>query len=361
MNQKKEVTIYDIAKKLNLSTTTISRALRDNPTIGKKTRKKIHEVAKKLGYRHNTFASSLRNQKTNTIGIILHELKSSFITSVLSGIEKITTEAGYNLIITHSSESFEKEIENANNLYHKRVDGIIASLAFNTTDLDHFKQFEEKHIPVIFFDRVDESGNYPKVIIDNYKGGYQATQHLIDQGCKRIAMVTATLQRNVYSQRHKGYMEALEKNNIPYKKDYVLVKDLSDQSGIEAALQILKMKPMPDGLFITNDYSAAVCMHKLKEHGIRIPEDIAIVGFNNDSICNVVDPQLTTIDYPGIEIGEITARNLINHLKGVSNINGINTNIVRSDLIIRKSSLKKGESNHLPKTEKKRKKSVANV
>jgi len=354
MNQKKEVTIYDIAKKLNLSTTTISRALRDNPTIGKKTRKKIHEMAKKLGYRHNTFASSLRNQKTNTIGIILHELKSSFITSVLSGIERITTEAGYNLIITHSSESFDKEIENANNLYHKRVDGIIASLAFNTKDFHHFKQFDEKNIPVIFFDRVDESANYPKVIIDNYKGGYQATQHLIEQGCKRIVMMTATLQRNVYAQRHRGYMEALIENNIPYRKDYVFIKDLSDKSGIEAALEILKMKPRPDGLFITNDYSAAVCMHTLKEHGIRIPEDIGIVGFNNDSICNVVDPQLTTINYPGIEIGEIAARNLVNHLKGISDINGINTNIIRSDLIIRKSSLKKNPSKKVPKKSAKR-------
>jgi LacI family transcriptional regulator len=164
---------------------------------------------------------------------------------------------------------------------------------------------------------------------------------LIEQGCKRIVLVTANLKRNVYAQRHKGYKDALYDNNIPYNENYVLIKDLSEQCGIEAAKEILKMKPRPDGAFITNDFSAAVCMQTLKEHGVRIPEDIAIVGFNNDAIGKIVEPQLTTIDYPGIDMGEIAARNLINHLKGISNIKHTQTIVVRSDLIIRKSSLKK--------------------
>lgn len=341
MKPKKEITIYDIAQKLALSSATVSRGLQDNPAINKNTRKKIQDAAKELGYRHNNFASSLRKQKSNTIGVIVHELNSNFITSVLAGIEKITTEAGYDLIIAHSSESFEKEVANALNLFHKRVDGLIASLAFNTNGLDHFNSFEKKGIPIIFFDRVEEKGESTKVIIDNYKCGYQATQHLIEQGCKRIVLVTANQKRNVYAQRHKGYTDALFDNNIPYDKSRVLIKDLSEQCGVEAALQIMKMKPLPDGAFITNDFSAAVCMQTLKEHGIRIPEDIAIVGFNNDAISKIVEPQLTTIHYPGIDMGEIAARNLINHLKGVSNIKHTNTIVVRSDLIIRKSSLRK--------------------
>jgi LacI family transcriptional regulator len=343
MKPKKDVTIYDIAQKLALSSATVSRALQDHPAINKNTRKKIQEAARELGYRHNTFASSLRKQKTNTIGVIVHELNSNFITSVLAGIEKVTTEARYDLIIAHSSESFEKEAANALNLFHKRVDGLIASLAFDTKGLDHYKQFEEKGIPVIFFDRVEEQTESTKVIIDNYKCGYQATQHLIDQGCRRIVLVTANLKRNVYAQRHKGYTDALYDNGITYNKEYVLIKDLSEQCGVEAALQILKMKPLPDGAFITNDFSAAVCMQTLKEHGVRIPEDIAVVGFNNDAISKIVEPQMTTIHYPGIDMGEIAARNLINHLKGVSNIKHTNTIVVRSDLIIRKSSLKKGK------------------
>jgi LacI family transcriptional regulator len=341
MKPKKDVTIYDIAQKLALSSATVSRGLQDHPAINKNTRKKIQEAAKELGYRHNTFASSLRKQRTNTIGVIVHELNSNFITSVLAGIEQVTTEAGYDLIIAHSSESYEKEAANALNLFHKRVDGLIASLAFDTKGLDHYHCFEEKGIPVIFFDRVEEKSESTKVIIDNYKCGYQATQHLIEQGCRRIVLVTANLKRNVYAQRHKGYTDALYDNNIPYNKDWVLIKDLSEQCGVEAALQIMKMKPLPDGAFITNDFSAAVCMQTLKEHGIRIPDDIAVVGFNNDAISKIIEPQLTTIHYPGIDMGEIAARNLINHLQGHSNIKLTNTIVVRSELIIRKSSLKK--------------------
>jgi LacI family transcriptional regulator len=341
MKPKKDITIYDIAQKLDLSSATVSRALQDHPAINKNTRKKIQDAAKELGYRHNNFASSLRKQKTNTIGVIVHELNSNFITSVLAGIEKVTTQAGYDLIIAHSSESFEKEAANALNLFHKRVDGLIASLAFDTKGLDHYKQYEEKGIPVIFFDRVEEKSDSTKVIIDNYKCGYQATQHLVEQGCRRIVLVTANLKRNVYAQRHKGYTDALFDNGISYNKEYVLIKDLSEQCGVEAALQILKMKPLPDGAFITNDFSAAVCMQTLKEHGVRIPEDIAVVGFNNDAISKIIEPQLTTIHYPGIDMGEIAARNLINHLKGISNISQTNTIVVRSELIIRKSSLKK--------------------
>ncbi|MBL7740801.1 MAG: LacI family DNA-binding transcriptional regulator [Chitinophagaceae bacterium] len=341
MKPKKDVTIYDIAQKLALSSATVSRALQDHPAINKHTRKKIQDTAKELGYRHNTFASSLRKQKTNTIGVIVHELNSNFITSVLAGIEKVTAETGYDIIIAHSSESFEKEAANALNLFHKRVDGLIASLAFNTKGLDHYHPFEEKGIPVVFFDRVEEKSDSPKVIIDNYKCGYQATQHLIEQGCKKIVLVTASLKRNVYAQRHKGYMDALYDNGVTFDKDLVLIKDLSEQCGVEAAMQILKMKPLPDGAFITNDFSAAVCMQTLKENGIKIPGDIAIVGFNNDAISKIVEPQLTTIDYPGVDIGEIAARNLINHLRGISNIRHTHTIVVRSDLIIRKSSLKK--------------------
>ena len=340
MKPKKDITIYDIAQRLSLSSATVSRALQDHPAINKNTRKKIQQTAKDLGYRHNTFARSLRKQKTNTIGVIVHELNSNFITSVLAGIEKVTTEAGYDLIIAHSSESYTKEAANALNLFHKRVDGLIASLAFDTKDLEHYKSYEEKGIPVIFFDRVEEKSESTKVIIDNYKCGYQATRHLIEQGCKKIVLVTASLKRNVYAQRHKGYTDALYDSGITYEKERVLIKDLSEQCGVEAALQILKMKPLPDGVFITNDFSAAVCMRTLREHGVRIPEDIAIVGFNNDAISKLVEPQMTTIDYPGIDMGEIAARNLINHLKGLSDLKHTNTIVVRSDLIIRSSSLK---------------------
>ena len=347
MFREKEVTIYDLADKLNISIATVSRALKDDPVVSKKTKKKVFELAEKMGYRSNHFARNLRRQQTNTIGIIVHELNSNFITSVLSGVETVTTEAGYDLIITHSSEGYLKEAANAKNLFHKRVDGLIASLAFDTDDLKHFQRFVDKGIPVIFFDRVEQDGNNTVVIIDNYKCGYQATQHLIEQGCKRIVHVTASLKRNVYSQRYKGYRDALFDNGISFDESFLIIKDLSENAGIESAMEILRIKPLPDGAFITNDFVAAVCMRTLKENDIVIPDDIAVVGFNNDAISKLIEPALTTIDYPGKDMGKIAARNLIDHLRGISNIKNTNTIIVNSNLIIRKSSLKK--ENHFIK------------
>lgn len=338
----KEVTIYDLARELSLSPATISRGLQNNKRISKETTKRILAKAEEMGYRHNSFASSLRKQKSHTIGVMVHELNSNFITSVLAGIERVTTEAGYDLIIAHSSESYKKEASNASNLFHKRVDGLIASLSFDTRSLEHFQPYFDKGIPVIFFDRVEENTDTPKVIIDNYRSGYQATQHLIEQGCRRIALVTANLNRNVYAQRFRGYKEALVDHKIPFEQNLVLIKDLSEKCGREAAEEIMKMKNRPDGIFITNDFSAAVCLQTLKEKGVRIPEDIAIVGFNNDAISKIVEPQLSTINYPGIDMGEIAARNLIGHLKGETNLLQTNTIIVKSELIIRRSSLKKG-------------------
>ncbi|HSV11966.1 MAG TPA: LacI family DNA-binding transcriptional regulator [Hanamia sp.] len=340
MPKDKEVTIYDLASALNISIATVSRALKNDPVVSKQTKKKIFDLAEKMEYRTNHFARNLRSQNTNTIGIIVHELNSNFINSVLAGVEKVTTEAGYDLIIAHSSESYTKEVANAKNLFEKRVDGLIASLSFDTKNLDHFKVFKDKGVPVIFFDRVEQEGNNTVVVIDNYKCGYQATEHLIQQGCKRIVHITSSLKRNVYSQRFKGYKDALFDNGITFDENLLIINDLSEKAGIESAMQILKMNPLPDAAFITNDFVAAVCMRTLKENGIRIPEDIAIVGFNNDAICTLIEPALSTINYPGIDVGEVAARNLVNHLKGIGNIQNTNTIIIRSNLIIRKSSLK---------------------
>jgi LacI family transcriptional regulator len=345
MANRKEITIYDIAKKLKISPATVSRGLHNNPAISKITKKKIFDTAEEMGYRTNLFARNLRQQQTKTIGVIVHELNSSFITSVLAGIEKITAAEGYDIIIAHSSESARKEVANARNLFHKRVDGLIASLASDTTSLDHYRPFTDRGIPVLFFDRVEHEGNNTVVVIDNSKSGYMATKHLIEQGCKRIAHLTSSMTRNVYSERHKGYRQALAEHKLPATESLLIISDLSEKAGVEAALQIIKMKPRPDGIFITNDFVAAVCMRTLKEHHIKIPEDIAIVGFNNDVIGKLIEPALTTINYPGIDMGEIAARNLINHLQGISNLGQTNTIIVRSDLIVRKSSLKSGVAN----------------
>jgi LacI family transcriptional regulator len=341
MKQDKEVTIYDIAAKLNISAATVSRGLQGNPVISAKTRGRIIEKAKELGYRSNNFASNLRKSKTHTIGVLMHELNSTFMLSVLTGIEKVIAETSYDILIAHSAESGEKEVKNAHNLFHKRVDGLIASLAFDTPDLSHFDEFINKKIPVIFFDRVEENNVGTKIIINNFKAGYEVTKHLIDQGCKRIAHITGNFTRNVYDQRYKGYIAALQDHKVKYDEKIVFVNDLDKNSCIAAAKQLMGMKQMPDGLFVTSDFSAAICIQQFKEAGIRVPADIAVAGFNNDTISTIIEPKLTTINYSGFNVGETAARMLINHLESGININDSSTVVLDSELIIRASSLKR--------------------
>ena len=219
MSKSKEITIYDIATSLKISIATVSRALKNDPVVNRNTRRKIFELVETMGYRTNQMARNLRRKQTNTIGIIVHELRSNFITSVLAGVEKIAAEAGYDLIITHSSESCGKEIANAKSLFEKRVDGLIASLSLDTKNLDNFKPFENKGVPLIFFDRVEQDENNSVVIINNRKCGYIATRHLIEQGCKQIVAVTSSLRRNVYKQRYQGYQDALYDYSITPSDD----------------------------------------------------------------------------------------------------------------------------------------------
>jgi LacI family transcriptional regulator len=341
MTPRKDITIYDIAKVLHLSPATVSRALKDHPAIAAKTRKLITDKAKEMGYRSNNFASNLRRQKSNTIGIIVHELNSNFITTVLSGIEKVTAEAGYDIIIGHSSETYKKEAANADNLFHKRVDGLIASLAFDTKDLHHFDPFVKKGIPIVFFDRVEEYDYGTRIVIDNFKAGFEATAHLLQQGCSLIAHITANLTRNVYADRLAGYKQALEQNGMAYDPNLVIVNDLSEDAAIQAAQQILRMSPRPDGVFITNDFCAAIFLNALKDAGLNIPDDMAIVGFNNDAISKIIVPRLTTINYPGEQMGEQAARSLVAQLTNHSAHASPSKIVIPSELIIRASSVKR--------------------
>lgn len=342
--KNKEITIYDIAKALDISPATVSRGLRDHPAINRKTKKKIMDVAKEMGYRSNTFASSLRLKRTNTIGVIVHRLDSYFVAQVLAGMEKVASESGYNLIISQSLESMVKEVANANTMFNSRVDGLMVSLAYDTDNVEHFDVFIDKGIPLLFFDRVAKHQNCPTVVIDNFKSAYEITTHLIEQGCERIAHVTGDLHRNVYADRFAGYKKALEDNGLPYTDELLIINYLNEHVGhdLDASKQLLAMEPRPDGVFITNDAFAAYCMRELRSAGLNIPQDIAIAGFNNDPMCVLVDPNLTTINYPAYEMGEVAAKTLINHLKGESNMLLTDSIVLKSEMIIRGSSLKKG-------------------
>ncbi|HWI90042.1 MAG TPA: LacI family DNA-binding transcriptional regulator [Flavisolibacter sp.] len=341
MQNDKEVTIYDIAKKLKISPATVSRGLKDHPAISKKTKKKIFELADKIGYRQNHFARNLRNQKTDTIGVIVPRLNSHFMSSVIAGIENVANKEGYNLIISQSSESSSKEAANAKTLFNNRVDGLLASLAYDTNELSHFNSFFRKKIPVIFFDRVMDHENCTNILIDNRKAAYEATKHLIDQGCKRIVHITAPPKQNVYTERLHGYKQALSDHHLKFREEDVIIGNLSMEAGADAANMILQMKSLPDGVFVSNDNAAVGCMLALKQNKIKIPNDIAFVGFNNDPVSKVIEPNLSTINYSGTEVGEVAARHLISHLTGIFPIHNTNTIILRSELIVRESSLKK--------------------
>ncbi|THU36038.1 LacI family transcriptional regulator [Niastella caeni] len=340
MTKPKEVTIYDLARKLNVSIATVSRALKDDPVVSKKTKKKIFDLAEEMGYRYNHFARNLREQRTYTIGVIVPRLNSYFMSTVIAGIESVANNEGYTLIISQSSEKADKEMASAKTMFNNRVDGMLVSLAYDTEDIAHFDQFIKKNIPLIFFDRVADHPDCTNVLIDNRKGAYEATCHLIAQGCQRIVHITATPKRNVYVDRLAGYKQALADHQIPFDDKYILINNLSQEAGAQAAATILQMNPLPDAIFAANDNCAVGCMIALKKAGLRIPQDIAFAGFNNDPVSTVIEPNLTTINYPGYKMGEMAATSLINHLNGVNSIDSTNTILLRSELIIRASSLR---------------------
>ena len=333
----KETTIYDIAERLRLSPSTISRGLKGHYTVSLKTQQKIRDTAEAMGYRTNTFAANLRRQRTNTIGIIIPRFNSYFMSEVIAGAEKVTNEAGYNLIISQSLERMDKEVSNVKTMFANRVDGLLVSLAENTNHTDHFNLFLNKGIPVLFFDRVSAGEKLPSIVIDNERAGHLITEHLIKQGAKNIIHITGNQLRNVYADSLKAYQRALAEHGIPYQPQNILVNDLSEQAAIPTANQIIDLKADP--VFAANDNCAVSCMNELKRLGVKIPHDIAFAGFNNDMISRNVDPPLTTINYPGFEMGEAAAQNLLKHLAGETSIHPAGRVTLNADLIIRSSSL----------------------
>lgn len=339
MRSSRDVTIYDVAKALNISPSTVSRALKDHPHIKDETKKKIRATAIEMGYQRNKFASDLRQKHTNTIGVVVPKLDSYFMATAIAGIEKVTADNGFGLIISQSQESWKKEISCVSTLFNSRVDGLLVSLAFDTKNLKHFNILFNKDIPVVFFDRVADCNGCTSIVIDNFKAGYESTSHLISQGCRRIIHLGGNMMRNVYFERFRGYKQALADNKIEFDQDLIIVSDMSSQAGFDTAMKILNMKPRPDGIFTANDTTAVAIMVELKKAGINVPEEIAIAGFNNEPVSQFIQPNLTTIDYPAREMGEIAASSLINKIKNSQSAD-LSTIVLQHNLIIRNSSLR---------------------
>lgn len=328
------ITIYDLAKKLNYSPSTISRALNNHKSIGKKTTLKIQKAAEEMGYRPNSHAASLRKNQSQTIGILVPRINRPFVSSLISGVEQAARKAGYNVLISQSNDNFEDEVANTDALFHSRVCGLIVSLGMETKTTDHFKQFIDQDIPIVFVDRVPAISNNYKVIIDNYAAGLKATNHLIEQGCKRIAHFAGAQHLNVYSLRKKGYIDALKHHDIPIEDELIIdLKTLSFEEGIEATEKLLKLKERPDAIFSANDTAAVSAIMHLKRNGVRVPEDIAVIGFNDDPIASIVEPALSTVSHPALKMGELSFQRILEHTtkkteEGVSEIFVLDTEII---------------------------------
>jgi len=336
------VTIKDIAKKLNVSPSTVSRALKDHPEISDKTKKIVKELATLLGYRPNQVALSLRSQHTNTIGIIIPEIVHHFFSSVISGVEDIAIQEGYNVMIFQSGESYSKEVLNTQSLYASRVDGLLVSLSKATKDFEHFKNLLNHDVPIVFFDRICEGLKTDRVIVDDYGGAYEAVEHLINQGCKRILHLSSSKEILIGRNRINGYKDALDEYNIPFDEKLVVKCD-SYEEALAMTDDIFDANSDIDGVFAVNDFAAIGAMKVLKNRGKKIPEDISIIGFTNSVSSLFTDPALSSVDQHGKEVGRESARLLLKRLsEGVSEDDHTpQTRIVRTDLVIRDSSKKK--------------------
>ncbi|MDT0685326.1 LacI family DNA-binding transcriptional regulator [Autumnicola psychrophila] len=341
MKKKKEVTIYDLAKVLNYSPSTISRALNNHKSISQKTTKEIHKIAKDLGYRPNSLAASLRNNKSKTIGILVSRINRPFSASIISGVENTARKAGYNVIISQSNDKYENEVTNAKALYDSRVSGLIVSLSMETINTNHFQQFVDQNIPIVFVDRVPAEFNSYRVIIDNYTAGYRATQHLIDQGCRRIAHFAGAQHLNVYNLRKKGHLDALRENNLEVADELIIHLDtMGFEEGCQATKMLLNLPQPPDGLFSSNDTAAVSAILTAKDKGIKIPEELAIIGFNDDPMASVVEPALSTVSHPATKMGEISAQRILDHSSKKLDSDVSEITMLDTEIIVRSSSNK---------------------
>lgn len=340
----KKTTIHDIAKELDITASTVSRALKDHPRISDSTKKAVVDMAEKMNYQPNSIAAALRRGTSNLIGVIIPTADRNFFASVIRGIEDVLNDTSYNVIICQSNDSVEKEKKNIKALLEARVDGIFASYAKETLNFDHYKDVQKSGIPLILFDRMQNAFNVDAVVIDDYLGAYKATEHLIEQGCRKIVHFSGPENVSIYRDRRRGYEEALKKHGIPLSEELIISSDLKLESGKNLGEEIAKWDELPDGIFSASDYAAMGAMEILKKNDILIPDDIAIVGFSNESFTELVDPSLTSVDQHSKKMGQFTANLFLERIRDKKENGKEHTptkTVLNPELIVRKSSLKK--------------------
>lgn len=339
--KKHHVTIHDIAKELNTTASTVSRALQDHPRISKAMKRAVLDLAQKLNYQPNAMASSLRRGKGNTIGVMIPRIDRYFFSSVIRGIEDVAYEAGYNVIITQSYESKLREKQIVETLINGKVDGLLVSIAFETDTYEHFQVVTDRGIPLIFFDRTPNSDEVSKVELDDFTGAFKAVEHLISQGCTRIVHLAGYEHISIYRNRLEGYKAALAKYNLAFDPALVFENTIAKEKGEEVASKIVSLNPRPDGIFSASDFSAMGVMFKLKDFGIKIPEEIALVGFANDPYTEIISPSLSSVDQHSKEMGQSAARLFLEQVAGSYKDVRPKRIVLPPDLYIRQSSMRK--------------------
>ncbi len=334
----RHITIKDVARQLNVSVSTISRAFNDKYDIKKETREKILQVAGEMGYHPNPIARKLIQQKTFNVGVVVPEFINSFFPEVIMGIQDVLIKKGYQTLIMQSNECFENELKNVTTLEENLVDGLIISLSMDTKNLECYQNLIRKGYPMVFFNRTNDDLAASKVIFDDYKWSFFTTEHLIKQGCKKIFHLSAYQHLNLAKKRINGYLAAMKKHNLTAKPEWIIETGLYVEEGERVMQQIIDSAEIPEAIFCVNDMTALGAMRAIKRNGLSIPEDIAVAGFTETPFAELVDPPLTSVKQPAYEMGEIAADLLLKQIE--NDVLSQETVILNGTLNVRGSSRK---------------------
>lgn len=337
---RRKLTLKQIARELDVSISTVSKALRDSHEISEDTRQKIKAFAKLYNYKPNNIALSLKNRKSKTIGVIIPEIVHHFFTTVISGIEQVANEQGYHVIICMSNNSFDKEVINMELLANGSIDGFIISVAKETQqkeDYHHLTEVINQGMPLVMFDRVIEQINCDKVIIDDVIGAKKAVQRLIDLGCKKIAIISTVDYVSVGKLRTQGYIQTLNENDIEIDENLILKVEDFEKS--EEEIKVFLADKDIDGLFAVNEHFAIYAIRAFTERGLKIPEDVSVIGFTNGELSKLSNPGLTTVSQHGAEMGAQAASLLIKKLENTQDQDdAFQTIIIETGLVERNST-----------------------
>jgi DNA-binding LacI/PurR family transcriptional regulator len=333
-----QVTIKDIAKRLNISVATVSRALRDLPDIHPDTKKMVIDLATELDYQPNVIATSLVKSKTKTLGVIVPDLGYYFFSTILKSIEEAAIAAGYSLLITQTQESYERELVNIQNLSRGQVEGIIISLSRETVNLDHLTRLQRRGIPLVFFDRDSDEIHASKVMVDNEQSAYEAVKHLIHAGCKRIAFLAGPTNVSVSNQRITGYLRALAESGVKEDLSLIIHSDYIQDSATVATQKLMKDKNRPDGILVVSDRLALGVLVALRDLNISVPNEVKIVSFNNEPICSIVSPTISSVSQPLEEIGRLSVELLLDQINHKGEEMNPRVEVLKTQLMVRESS-----------------------